>query len=105
MPRLVGGALVQLPAVWVLAGLALALFGLLPRLAAGAWAALAVCLLLGQFGRLLQLDQWVLDLSPFTHLPRTLGTAVDAAPLLWLTAVAAGLVALGLVGLRRRDVG
>jgi ABC-2 type transport system permease protein len=32
LPRVLGGALVQLPAVWVLAGIAVALFGLLPRL-------------------------------------------------------------------------
>ncbi len=43
LPRVLGGALVQLPAVWVLAAVGVALFGLLPRLVVGAtWAALAV---------------------------------------------------------------
>lgn len=105
VPRLAGGALAQLPAVWVLAGVAAALFGLAPRLVVVAWAVLVVFLLLGQFGRLLGLDQWVLDLSPFTHLPRTLGTRPDPAPLLWLTGTALALLAAGLAGFRRRDLG
>src|SRR3546814_11627457 len=33
--RLVGGALAQLPAVWVLAGIAMALFGMLPQMLSG----------------------------------------------------------------------
>lgn len=105
VPRLVGGALAQLPAVWVLAGIAAALFGLAPRLVVGAWAALVAFLLLGQFGQLLGLDQWMLDLSPFTHLPRTLGAAPDPVPLLWLVGTALALLAAGLAGFRRRDLG
>lgn len=66
---LVAGALVQLPAVCVLTGIALALFGLLPRLTVPAWAALVAFVLFGQFGALLRLDRWLLDLSPFIHLP------------------------------------
>ena len=45
LPRVLGGALVQLPAVWVMAAVGAALFGLLPRLVVGAtWAVLAVVL-------------------------------------------------------------
>jgi ABC-2 type transport system permease protein len=38
LPRVLAGAMVQLPAVWVLAAIAVALFGLLPRLTLVAWA-------------------------------------------------------------------
>ena len=86
-----GGALVQLPAVWVLSGLAAALFGVAPRFTLLAWGSLVVVFLLGQLGPILQLDQWVLDISPFTHVPQVPGGEVTAAPLLWLGAVAAGL--------------
>lgn len=97
-------SLVQLPAVWVLTGLALALFGLLPRLVLLAWAALVVFVLLGQLGPLLQLDQWMLDLSPFTHVPATGGSSFEAAPLIWLVGIAVALCAAGLYGFRRRDL-
>ena len=105
LPRVLGAALVQLPAVWVLTGITLALYGLLPRFAASAsWGALGVFLLLGQFGELLQLEQWMLDLSPFTHIPNLPGGEVSAQPLIWLIGVAVVLVAAGLIGFRRRDI-
>jgi ABC-2 type transport system permease protein len=105
LPRVLGGALVQLPAVWVMAAVGAALFGLLPRLVVGAtWAVLAVVLFVTMFGEPLQLSRWVLDLSPFAHLPRLPAAAFTAAPLAWLLAVAAALAAAGLAGLRRRDL-
>jgi ABC-2 type transport system permease protein len=104
LPRVLAGAIVQLPAVWVLAAIAVALFGAAPRLAPAAWGPLAVCLLLTLVGGAVQLDQRLLDLSPFTHVPKAPGAAVAAAPLVWLAAVAIVLAAAGLVGLRRRDM-
>lgn len=105
LPRVLGAALAQLPAVWTFAGLAVALFGLLPRLFPMAWAALGLFLLLGQIGALLGLPPALLDLSPFSHLPRLPGGELTAAPLLTLVAIAAALTAAGLYGLRRRDIG
>jgi ABC-2 type transport system permease protein len=104
LPRVLGAAMVQLPAVWLLAAIAVALFGLLPRLALAAWGALAVCLLFLLVGASVQLSQWLLDASPFTHIPKAPGAAVSATPLAWLAAVAAALAVAGLVGLRRRDI-
>jgi polyether ionophore transport system permease protein len=80
VPRLLGAAMIQLPAVWVLAGIATALFGLLPKLTSLAWAAIVAFLLLGQLGSLFRLSQWALDLSPFTHLPKLPGGTVTAMP-------------------------
>jgi ABC-2 type transport system permease protein len=104
LPRVLGGALVQLPAAWVLAGVAVALFGLVPRLAVASWAALVLVLLIGQFGPILQLDQWVLDLSPFAHVPQLPGGELTMAPLVALAPVAGALVVAGLAGFRRRDL-
>jgi ABC-2 type transport system permease protein len=104
LPRVLAGALVQLPAVLVLSGTAMALFGLLPRLVPASWAALAVFALLVLLGPLLQLSQWILDVSPFTHIPKVPGADVSATPLVWLLAVTAVLVAAGLAGFRRRDL-
>ncbi len=103
--RLVGAALTHVPAVWVVAGLALVLFAVVPKLSSASWAVIVVFLVLGQLGPVLQLDQWAMDLSPFTHIPKVPGEDVTATPLLWLTLVAAGLVALGFAGFRRRDLG
>ncbi|MEU5692219.1 ABC transporter permease [Actinosynnema sp. NPDC020468] len=105
VPRLVGAALAQLPAAWVVAGIALALFGLFPRVTAVSWAFLVMFLVLGQLGPVLGLDRWALDLSPFTHIPKVPGADLTATPLVLLTAVALALGVAGFVGFRRRDLG
>jgi ABC-2 type transport system permease protein len=104
--RMTGAALGQLPSALVLAAVAIALFGVLPRASVGgAWTALGLVVVIGLFGQALQLSHWLLDVSPFTHAPRLPGGPVRAVPLLWLCAVALALSAAGLAGLRRRDIG
>lgn len=104
VPRLIGAAMVQLPAVWLLAGLTIAIVGLFPRLSAVAWAGPAICMLIGFTSAGVQLDEWVRDISPFTHLPQLPGGSASAAPVITLVAIAVVLGAVGLVGLRRRDL-
>jgi ABC-2 type transport system permease protein len=103
--RVLEGAVVQLPAVWVLAGLACLLVGLAPRAVVLAWVVTGVCLGLWFFGSLLGLSDAVLDVSPFAHVPQVPGSAVTATPLLALGALALLLAVAGLLGIRRRDVG
>ena len=104
--RLVGAGLAQVPAALVLAGIAAALLGLAPRASvAGSWAALGAAVLMLLLGAPLRLSHWVLDISPFTHVPKLPGGTVGAPPLAWLTVIAAALAAAGLAGLRRRDIG
>jgi ABC-2 type transport system permease protein len=102
--RLLGAALVQVPAVWVLIGVAVALFGLFPRGAHAAWGALAACVVFGMFGQLFEFPNWLMNASPFQHVPQLPAAEFDAIPVLLLVAVAAGLILLGLAGFRRRDV-
>ena len=80
------------PAVWVLIGLAVALFGLLPRAVAAVWGALAACYLAAFLGPLLGLPDWVMDLSPFTHVPLLPAAGFDVVPLLVLTLGRRGVV-------------
>jgi ABC-2 type transport system permease protein len=95
-----GGMAHELPRV-----LAAALFGLLPGLVSASWIVL-IGLVLLELARELQLvSQAVLDLSPFTHVPRLLLDQGSLAPLIVLVAVALLLTAAGLAGFRRRDVG
>ncbi len=106
VPRLVGAALAQLPAALAVAAVGAAFVGLVPKWSAPAgWAALAVCGFIGVFGPALSLPQAVLDVSPFTHVPKLPGGAFSIVPLAWLSGVALVLAAAGLLGLRRRDIG
>jgi len=105
MWRVLGAALIQVPAVWVVAGVATALFGLAPRLTALSWGVLVACLVFGQLGEILQFPRWLLNLSPFTHVPNLLAADVNAVPLIWLLVTAALLLSGGMAGFRRRDIG
>jgi len=104
--RMTEAGLAQLPSALVLAGVAVAACGLLPRVAVPiAWSALGLVVLINLFGQPLELSHWILDISPFAHAPRLPGGAVTAAPLLWLCALALAFTVAGLLGLRRRDIG
>lgn len=101
---LLAGALVQLPAVWVVVGISVAAYGVGSRFAIAGWVALALFLLLGEIGPLLRLPQRIVDLSPFAHVPKLPGTDLTALPLVALLCVATALVAGGLTMFRRRDI-
>jgi ABC-2 type transport system permease protein len=99
------GSLAFVPAVWVLVGLTFALIGVLPRLSAAAWAVLGACFVIGMFGQLLGLPDWIQNLSPFQLVPQYPATNLEPMPLGLLTVVAVALAAVGFAGLRRRDFG
>jgi ABC-2 type transport system permease protein len=92
------------PAVWVLAGIAAALWALRPRLALWAWAPFTLAVLVGYFAELLRLPRWVRWLSPFEHLAALPVESLQWLPLLALVGLAAGLCGLALWGVGRRDI-
>lgn len=103
--RLVGAAVGFVPALWLLVGVTLVLFGLAPRATTAAWGVLVACFVTGLFGELLDLPSWVVDLSPFQHVPKMPSDGFALTPILALTGVAAALIVVGVVGFRRRDAG
>jgi ABC-2 type transport system permease protein len=104
--QMLGAAFAQLPATLAVAAVAVLLFGVWPGAAIpGAWTVVGLAAVIELFGQVLQLSHWVLDISPFTHSPRLPGGTVPAAPLLWLCLAAVAFSAVGLAGLRRRDIG
>ncbi|MDH6225846.1 ABC-2 type transport system permease protein [Streptomyces sp. MJP52] len=101
---LVAAALVHVPALWTAAGVALVLFGWLPRATALAWAVPLYAFVVGYLGQILRFPEWTGDLSPLGHVPRLPAAAMDWTPVAVLTLVAAGLCLTGLRGFRRRDL-
>jgi len=104
LPSMLASTMVQLPAVWILSAVTVLLFGVLLRFVAAAWVVLAACVLFGMVGSAIGLDQWVLDISPFTHLPHLPGGDVTALPLVLLPLIALVLTVSGMTGFRRRDL-
>ncbi|MGW4093192.1 ABC transporter permease [Nocardia sp. NPDC004718] len=97
-------AAVQVPAVWVVTGIAVALYGLAPRFAPVAWGVLSAMVVIFFVGSLDGLPHWMLDLVPFVHPPKVPGAEFQAQPLLWLLATAVALLAVGITAFRSRDL-
>ena len=104
---MVVAGLVQLPAIFVIGSVVVAVTALLPRWASAvSWTLVIVFILIGpMFGAAtLQLPEWTQNLSPFTHIPKVPGTDVTALPVLALIAIAAALASAGLASFRRRNL-
>ncbi|ANP71078.1 ABC transporter permease [Cryobacterium arcticum] len=95
----------QLPAAVLLLTLTALLIAVLPRLSIGlSWGVLVAAVMLGQFGDLLNLPQWLQDLSPFSHTPVVADAAPDWSGAWWMSALAVLLAGLAATGIRRRDL-
>lgn len=90
--------------MWVTAGVAMLLFGVLPRLVAAAWGVVGYSFLVVYLGGFLSFPDWMANLSPFGHVPQLPAADLTVAPLVVLTGLAALLIAIGLIGFRRRDL-
>lgn len=92
------------PAIAVIVGLGVSLFGLVPRASGATWVAVVYAVIILYFGGLLNLPQWAMNISPFTHIPQLPAGEYELLPQIWLLLVATMLVGAGLLGLHRRDV-
>jgi ABC-2 type transport system permease protein len=102
---LVEAGLAQLPAVWLMVGLAALLYAVRSGWSALGWALLAVFFVLGQVGALLDLPGWVTGLSPYAHTPAMPVEPFATGPALALTALAAGCLVAAWWRYRSRDIG
>ncbi|WP_111720645.1 ABC transporter permease [Homoserinimonas sp. OAct 916] len=102
-PALLSG-LAYLPAELVLAGVALAVYGMRPRLFGIVWAGYAAMTFIAFLGPGLNFPQWALDLSPTTQVGNPPMGAVQSGALIALSALAGVLVAVGFAAFRRRGV-
>jgi ABC-2 type transport system permease protein len=99
-----GAALAYVPVLWLLIGLAALLFGFLPRAIALPWLLLIYGIFVGIFGELVQIPDWMFDLSPYEHVPELPGGELTLLPIAITMVLAALLIIVGLVGFRRRDL-
>ncbi|HEX5256795.1 MAG TPA: ABC transporter permease [Mycobacterium sp.] len=103
LPMVVASAAVQVPAVWLLSAVTVCVFGIAPRLTPVAWGVLIGFVSLYLIGSLAGFSQWLLDAEPFAHIPR-IGADFTVVPLLWLSAIDVGLMVLGAMAFRHRDL-
>ena len=99
-----GGQLSYLPGVLLIAAVAVAIAGLLPRWSLLAWAGVAFIFFQVMLGETLRLPDWVDAISPFWHLSGLPVETFNPLPAVTELVLAAALVLLGLWGYRRRDL-
>ena len=98
-------SLAYTPAVLLCAAVILLVFTLAPRLtSATGWLIFGVLIGLNQIGALLDLPKWVLDLSPFAHIPAAPLEDIVAKPLLIIGSIALGVAVLAFVRFRMRSI-
>jgi ABC-2 type transport system permease protein len=103
--RILPAALAQAPAIWLVTAIAVAAYTLRSRWALLGWAFLVAFLSFGQLGELLQLPRWVIDLSPYVHVPKMPVEPFAPEPALVLTGLAAALLVAAWWRFRTRDIG
>jgi len=100
-----GAALAYWPAVMILVGIAVALFGWLPSVAIPVtWGVMASMWFAMMLGEVFGLPTWLLDALPFSAVPYMPLEAMSWTPLVIMTTVAALLIWSGLDRFARRDV-
>lgn len=103
--RLGLAALAYWPAVMVLVGIAVALFGWTPRLTVPlTWGLLGAMWVVTLVHDALNLPSWVMKMLPFSATPYLPLQQMDWTPLVVMTLIACALVALGVERFARRDI-
>lgn len=97
-------ALVTIPAMLVLIGLAIACLGFNPKLRWVAWLGVGMSFGLTILGPILQLSDNILAISPFWHVPNANSPDLSITTTLVLLGISASLTAVGFIGYKKRDI-
>lgn len=97
-------AMVYLPAMWVMVGVAILFVGFLPQVTGLSWLYLTYSFIVVYLGGLLQFPEWMSKLSPFGHIPKIPIEDMDYLKVSILTIVAIVIMVVGFVGYNRRDL-
>jgi ABC-2 type transport system permease protein len=97
-------AVATIPASWTVVAVAVAVVGARPVASLAAWIGVLASFALTLLGPTFGLDDWVLGISPFWHVPNTSVADPDWSGLGWISLVTLGLLLVGFAGFRRRDL-
>lgn len=101
---IMGTMVAQLPAAWLIIGITTVLVGWLPKFANSANLLIAFMFFISFFGAMLSLPQFVMNLSPLSHIPSLPIDDFSLISFLVMTVIAACLVLIGFVGYNKRDI-
>ena len=96
--------LVYVPALWVMASVAILLVGLLPKATAVIWGYFAFSFLIVFIGRMAIFPEWLIYLTPMGFVPQLPTEQTNFTVLGILAIIAAALTAAGFYFYRKRDI-
>ncbi|MEK5067341.1 ABC transporter permease [Sporosarcina sp. FSL K6-1508] len=100
---LYGAAMVYLPAMWIMVGVAVLLIGIAPKATSLIWVYLLYSFVVVYLGGLLRFPEWMGNLSPYGYVPQLPVEDMDFMPLTILAVIAVVLVVAGFIGYLKRD--
>lgn len=99
-----GAGLAYLPAIWIMIGLSVSLYGWLPKFASFIWGYLGFAFIVLYFSGLFDMPEWMMGISPFYHIPQLLNEEWSWSVTIVLTIIAAVVTFTGFIGYQRRDI-
>lgn len=99
-----GAALLRVPALWTVTGIGALGYGLAKRLGTVGWVVFGLVAVVFMFGEVLQMPDWLIELSPISHLTHAPLETQDWRAVVIFTLVGAITAGLGIVMFRRRDL-
>ena len=104
LSTLMSATLAYLPAAWLLIGFAVALIGWLPKLISLATVMLGFTFFIAFFGGILDLPQFVMNISPLEHVPNMPIDEFSVSVFSVMSIIAAALMVVGFIGYSKRDI-
>lgn len=101
---LYSGAMVYLPAIWIMIGFAVLLIGIMPKATSIIWLYLIYSFIVVYLGGLLKFPEWMSNLSPYEHTPKLPVEEMNFLTLFTLLIIAVVLSIIGFIGYNRRDI-
>jgi ABC-2 type transport system permease protein len=97
-------ALVQIPAMAIMLGIGVFFIGVKPNLTSITWMYLTFSFLILYLGDLLQLPEWIINISPFSHIPQIPMEEMNYFTITILMIISILFIVLGFIGYRKRDI-
>lgn len=97
-------AMVYLPSLWFLVGIALLLVGLYPKATGFVWAYIVFDFLVLYLADLLSLPQWIVSLSVFHHIPQLSIESMNWMSVIGISLGSILLTIIGYIGYYKRDM-
>ena len=101
---LLQSALLYVPALWVMSGLAVLLIGLFPKKAGWIWAYYGFSLFAMMYGRMIPEIDWVANLTPFGWVPQLPVDDISWPVIVVMSVIGIGFAAAGMFFYSKRDI-